>query len=203
MPFDGYADTVRRLKPISLIASILLSAVTLLSWTMTWYELQLDDVEASQIAISVTGDVAAPALAALGLAGLALVAALAIAGPAFRVVLGVLQAAIGACIGWSAWAAIIDPVQASAVLITETTGISGGHSVDALVASASATAWPALTVAVGVLMILTGIFIVATSRRWPGATTRYQATRFEDAEAPRSAVSDWDSLSDGSDPTSR
>ncbi|HEU4807089.1 MAG TPA: Trp biosynthesis-associated membrane protein [Homoserinimonas sp.] len=193
----------RAWKPVSLIASILLSALTLLSWTMTWFVVSLGGAESSRPAISVTGEVAAPALAALGLAGLALVAALAIAGPLFRIALGVLQAAIGACIGWSAWSAITDPVAASAPLVTETTGITGGQSVEALVDAAAATPWPGITLAISALIFLTGVFIVVTARRWPTAASRYQAVRFDDTDAPRSAVSDWDSLSDGSDPTSR
>jgi hypothetical protein len=193
----------RRLKIIGLIASILLSALTLLAWTMTWFDVVLGGTEPARLAISVTGEVAAPALAALGLAGLALVAALAIAGPVFRTVLGLLQAAIGACVAWSAWGAIANPVAASAPLVTETTGISGARSIEALVESVAATPWPWITMVVCALMVVTGIFIVATARRWPGATSRYQGVRFEDPDAPRSAVSDWDSLSDGSDPTSR
>lgn len=193
---------IRRLKPISLIVSILLSALTLLSWTMTWFVVELGGDGAGQ-SIPVTGEVAAPALAALGLAGLALVAALAIAGPVFRIVLGLLQVAIGASIGISAWGAIMDPVASSTPLVTQTTGISGGQSVETLVAAASATPWPAITMVISALMALTGVFIVVTARRWPTATNKYQAVRFDEADAPRSAVSDWDSLSDGSDPTSR
>jgi hypothetical protein len=193
----------RRLKVISLIVSMALSALTLLAWTMTWFDVVLGGSEPARLVISVTGEVAAPALAALGLAGLALVAALAIAGPVFRTVLGVLQAAIGVCVAWSAWGAIANPVAASAPLVTETTGISGARSIEALVESVAATPWPAVAMVVSALMIAIGIFIVATGRRWPGATTRYQGARFEDPDAPRSPVSDWDSLSDGSDPTSR
>ncbi|MHA6668086.1 Trp biosynthesis-associated membrane protein [Homoserinimonas sp. A447] len=193
---------IRRLKPISLLLSLLFSALTLLSWTMTWFVVNLGGEGAGQ-AIPVTGEVAAPALAALGLAGLALVAALAIAGPAFRIVLGLLQVAIGASIGISAWGAIVDPVAASTPLVTQTTGISGGESIEALVTAASTTPWPAITMVISVLMALTGVLIVVTARTWPTATSRYQSVRLEEADAPRSAVSDWDSLSDGSDPTSR
>ncbi|MEX1079181.1 MAG: Trp biosynthesis-associated membrane protein [Homoserinimonas sp.] len=194
---------MRRLKPLSLVVSILLSALTLLSWTMTWFIVELGTGNAPRQVVPVAGDVAAPALAALGLAGLALVAALAIAGPVFRIVLGLLQAAIGVCVGWSALSALAHPDAASAPLVTETTGISGGESVETLVHSAAATPWPAVTVVVSVLMILTGIAIVMTSRRWPSATSRFQGVRLDDADKPRSAISDWDSLSDGSDPTSR
>jgi uncharacterized membrane protein (TIGR02234 family) len=194
---------VRRIKPVSLLAALAVSAATLLCWTMTWFIITLDESDAVTDAINVTGETAAPALAALGLAGLALVAALAIAGHVFRIILGVLQAAIGGSVVWSALSAIIDPIGVSASLITETTGIAGTESVKALVGSVDATFWPVATLTLGVLTILCGIFIVSTSRRWPQAASRYQATRFEETDAPRSSISDWDSLSDGSDPTSR
>jgi len=194
---------MRRIKPISLVAVLALSAATLLCWTMGWFTITLVDSEAATDTIAVTGETAAPALAALGLAGLALVAALAIAGHAFRIILGVLQAAIGASVAWSALSAILDPVSVSAAVITETTGIAGSESVSALVGTVDATIWPALTCALGVLTVLCGVAIASTSHRWPQAVSRYQATRFDDADAPRSSISDWDSLSDGSDPTSR
>lgn len=202
-PCDGYGDLVRRIKAISLLAVLALSGATLLCWTMSWFTFTLDDQDAAAQAITVTGETAAPALAALGLAGLALVAALAIAGHAFRLILGVLHAAIGASIAWSALGAIVDPVSVSAAAITETTGIAGAESVRALVATAAATFWPTATLGVGLLTVVCGIFIASTSHRWPRAVSRFQSTRFGSTDAPRSAISDWDSLSDGSDPTSR
>jgi uncharacterized membrane protein (TIGR02234 family) len=194
---------MRRIKPLRLAAGLSLSGLTLLSWTMTWFNLTLDESTAATDMIEVTGETAAPALAALALAGLALVAALAIAGHVFRVILGLLQAVIGASVGWSAVSALTDPVGVSAAIVTETTGIAGGQSVAALVGTATATPWPGITVALGVLTLLCGLSVVVSSGRWPRATSRYQTTRFEGADAPRSSISDWDSLSDGSDPTSR
>jgi len=194
---------MRRIKPVSLLAAVAVSGSSLLCWTMNWFTVTLTDHEAAADAITVTGETAAPALAALGLAGLALVAALAIAGHAFRIILGILQTAIGASVALSAWGAIIDPVGVSAAVITETTGIAGEESVRALVDTVAPTFWPAATLALGLLTVLCGIFIASTSHRWPRAANRFQATRFEETDQPRSSISDWDSLSDGSDPTSR
>ena len=82
------------------VVTILGAALALLSWTQTWFELELTDASAQGAgeAIAVPGSVASPALAALGLAGLALVAALAIAGPGIRIVLGVLEVVLGGCV---------------------------------------------------------------------------------------------------------
>ncbi len=194
---------MRRPKPIALAAGVLLSALVLLSWTLTWFEVELVRTDAAEEVIQVPGETVAPALAALGLAGLALVAALAIAGPAFRLVLGILQAALGASVVLSTLGAIADPVAASAPLITETTGIAGGESIESLVQAVTTTASPMLALAAGALLVACGLFTTVTARKWPSTASRYQAVRLDEADAPRSTVSDWDSLSDGSDPTSR
>lgn len=191
-----------RLKPITIVTALVLGVTVLLVWTRQWFVLDLRGSGSSTVVISVGGEVAAPALAALGLAGLALVAALAIAGPVFRVILGFLQLSIGIAVCLSAWGAISDPVQASSSLISATTGIAGTNSVHALVTTSELTVWPWLGLAAGFLIFVLGVFMMITSRRWPVKASRYQTARFEDSDEPRSAISDWDSLSDGSDPTS-
>jgi uncharacterized membrane protein (TIGR02234 family) len=194
---------LRRAKVLTLIAGIAVGGLTLLAWTMPWFVVTLVNASTQGGQLEVTGEHAAPALAALGLAGLALVGALAIAGPVFRVVLGVLEAAIGISVCLSAWGAITDPIAAAAPLVSEHTGISGSQSVSGLIESATPTPWPVATVLIGALSIVLGALIVVTAGRWPSRPSRYQAVRLEDAQEPRSAVSDWDSLSDGDDPTSR
>ncbi|MHB1171506.1 MAG: Trp biosynthesis-associated membrane protein [Lacisediminihabitans sp.] len=193
----------RRLKSLSLLGAIALSALTLLAWTQPWFTVLLSGTDVSRQPIVVTGEVAAPGLAALSLAGFALVAALAIAGPFFRVVLGVLQAVIGGCVVLSGGLAVADPANASAAAVTKISGVSGADSVAALVASAGETAWPWIAILLGVVTVLLGAFVVLTGRRWPGSARRYQPVRFEEAETSANPVSDWDRLSGGSDPTSR
>lgn len=193
----------RRLKNVSLVAAIMLSGLTLLAWTGQWYTLRLAGSDAGPTSLVVTGGVAAPGLIALALAGLALVAALAIAGPFFRAVLGVLQLFIGFTVALSSVLAVLDPVAASASAVTAATGVSGRASVAALVESVSPSAWPWIGAAVGVLTIALGIFVLVTGRRWPGSSRKYQPVRFEPADPEANAVSDWDTLSGGSDPTSR
>ena len=193
----------RRLKSLSLLAGIAVSGLTLLAWTGQWFTLRLAASGAGHSTLTVTGDTAAPGLIALALAGLALVAALAIAGPVFRVVLGVLQAFIGFTVALSSILAIVDPVAASSTAVTAATGVSGKSSVAGLVTAVSQTAWPWVAAVVGVVTILLGIVVLASSRRWPGSSRRYQPVRLEPAEPGANSVSDWDTLSGGSDPTSR
>lgn len=193
----------RLLKNVSLLAGLLLSGLTLLAWTGEWYSVTLGGQDSATAPLDITGDVAAPALVALALAGLALVGALAIAGPFLRAVLGVLQALIGFTVGLSSFLAITNPISASSEQITKATGVSGIASIARLVSAVSATPWPWFALVVGGLTICLGGFVVISSRRWPSSSRRYQPVRLDPADPGASAVSDWDTLSGGSDPTSR
>lgn len=193
----------RRLKSVGLLGGLVVSGLTLLTWTGQWFSVKLGASGSGTTTLSVAGGVAAPGLIALALAGLALVAALAIAGPVFRIVLGVLQALLGFTVAFSSIVALANPVAASSAAVTAATGVSGTASVSALVLSVSQTAWPWIAVVVGVGTIGLGVFVLASARHWPGSSRRYQPVTFEPAEPGANAVSDWDTLSGGSDPTSR
>lgn len=206
--------TAARMKLPVLVATILGAGLALLSWSQAWYELELADAAAqgSGDAIAVPGSVASPALAALGLAGLALAAALAIAGPGIRVVLGVLEVLLGGCVLLAAGIALGDPVAAVAPAVTEATGVSGSGPTAELVAAATATGWPAAAIAGGVLLVVAGVAVLVTGTRWPASSRRYRGARLAEADEPRSAgdreraasdraIDDWDELSRGDDPT--
>lgn len=188
--------TPRRLKFSTLGAGLLFSALVFLAWTQDWVAVTL--TEGAQL--NVAGDVASPALSALALTSLVLIGALSIAGPVFRVILGVLQVLLGATMALASALAIADPVRAATPVVTDATGIAGAESVAAMVATAAVTAWPWLAVVASTLFGLAGIAVVATARRWPGQSGKYSAVRMEQAEG-RNAVDDWDALSDGTDPT--
>ena len=182
-----------RAKLYLILAAVVLGAFTLVAWTQPWFTLTLSEGRV----LSVTGQVAAPALSALGLASLALGAALSIAGKVFRAVLGVVQLLIGVLVAGSAIAALADPVAASLKAVTDAVGESGAGAVAALVTSIALSAWPVVTVVLGILAALVGIAILATMRRWPGPTRKYEAT----AEPGASTAGSWDALSAGKDPT--
>jgi hypothetical protein len=182
---------------VSILGGILLGAVLLLAWTQQWFAIALTD----ETVLDVRGDVAAPAQLTLALSGLVLFAALSIAGPFFRVVLGVLAAALGALTVTTAVAARLDPVEAARVAITEATGVDGAASVASLVAAVTETGWPLGSIITGALLALLGIFIVITGRLWPSSSRKYQAVRVTNEDG--SSVGDWDALSEGDDPTSR
>lgn len=209
----------RREKYAAMIAVLAGSGLALLASTQNWSTLHLTTTADHSALVTVQGSSAAPALTALALAGLALVAALAIAGRIARVVLGVLGLLIGAGLLLSSLGAIGDPVQAGSSAVTAATGVAGERSVAHLVEHTDASFWPWLAVAGGVLLIVAGLLVLATSSRWPGPSRRYRAARFEPAadggpspapsEAPESdaentrdaAIDSWDELSRGEDPT--
>lgn len=188
--------TPRRRKLTLLLAGLALSGVVFLGWTQQWFAVAIVDGPT----LSIAGDVAAPALATLALTCLVLIGALSIAGPFFRVVLGVLQVLLGATMVLSGVLALADPVGASAASISDATGISGATSVAEQVASITGTAWPWVSTIAAALIVATGIAVVVTGKNWPGSARKYSATKLEEAET-RTTVDDWDALSEGNDPT--
>lgn len=202
--------TGRRSKLLAILATALFALAILGAWTQTWFVVTLTTGQQ----LEVTGDIAAPALTALALCNLVLIGALAIAGPFFRVVLSLLQALIGGVVVFSASLALAAPVSASAAAITTASGVAGDKSTAELVESYSATGWPMVSLVAGVLLVVVALWMLVTSRSWPGSSRKYQAVRLdptgngpatEDAAAggpvARSSVDDWDSLSSGADPT--
>ncbi|MEO7122982.1 MAG: Trp biosynthesis-associated membrane protein [Lacisediminihabitans sp.] len=193
----------RRSKSLTLLAGILVSAFTLLAWTQDWVNLTVKGTGTAVSEMAVAGSTAAPDLSALSLAGFALVAALAISGPALRVSFGIVQAAIGIVVVASSIVALQNPIVSSAASVTKATGVSGATSIAALVVSVSVSAWPWIAVALGVLTTILGVFTAFTTRRWRGATRRYEPVGGTNSHDSANPVSDWDELSGGSDPTSR
>ncbi len=205
--------TPRGLRSISLFTGLGCAALALIGWSQTWFGVVLTGQFDAHPTLEVAGDVGAPAVAALALASAAGFAAMAISGPFFRVVLSLLEVALGASITLSAALAIASPVGAVSSAVTEATSLEGRVAVSGLIGSVTPTAWPYVSVVVGVLLAVIAIGILITGRLWPTSGRRYEPVRFEPAEQALSAelaetnpgdaaVSNWDELSGGSDPTS-
>ncbi|QJU53590.1 Trp biosynthesis-associated membrane protein [Herbiconiux sp. KACC 21604] len=177
----------RRLKVFSILGILLLSALTFLAWSQSWGTLVLVASPTTDTVLDVPGSVAAPALSALGLAGIALAGALAIAGPLVRIVLGALEVLLGVSVLWSAIGALSDPVGAGASVVTTSTGVAGTTSIRELATVGSETPWPAVSVVLGALMVVAGLLVIVTVRRWPAAGRKYQAVTFESADGRQSS----------------
>jgi hypothetical protein len=184
----------RRLRLGTIAGMLLLHTLALLDWAGTWITAS---VEGTPLAVG--GDVAAPAVPALALCGLALAAALSIAGPVFRVMLGLLQVLLGGSIALSGILVLANPVAAAAPAVTARTGVSGVEGVAGLLSDAAVTPLPALALVLGGASTALGVLLLATSRRWPDRTRRFSAVRAEAADG--GPIGEWDALSGGDDPT--
>lgn len=196
---------MRRARLVAVVATVACGALGVIASTQTWLTVLLDD--GAGHVLEVPGASAVPVLTPLGLAVMALGAALSIAGLVLRYVFGALSVLIACVLAWqTARVAFEHPVGAVASVVTEATGITGESSVAELVASISATPWPAVTLAGWVVLVVAGAFTLVTARTWAGSGRRY---RVDDparpAEAagspPHDAIDDWDELSRGEDPT--
>ncbi|WP_020077504.1 Trp biosynthesis-associated membrane protein [Cryocola sp. 340MFSha3.1] len=167
----------RRVKYSTMLLLLVGSGLALLAATQPWFTITLTDTAEHSTTISVAGSVAAPALTALSLAGLALTAALAIAGPVFRIVLALLGLLLGVSVLISAISAVSDAVGASTSAITTATGVAGDSSIRRLVHSSAIELWPWVALVAGILVILASAAVVVFSRLWPGPSRKYQ-TRF-------------------------
>lgn len=181
----------RRVKYSTMLLLLLGSGLALLSATQPWFVVGLTDTADHSTTISVAGSVAAPALTALALAGVALTAALAIAGPVFRIVLALLGVLLGVSVLISAISALSDAVRASSSAITTATGVAGDASIRRLVHAVGVQFWPWPAVVAGVLVILASAAVVVFSRVWPGPSRKYQ-TRFagEDSRSAEDVFAD-------------
>ncbi|WP_168203716.1 Trp biosynthesis-associated membrane protein [Humibacter ginsenosidimutans] len=216
------SETSRRLKYGAILLAVIASALVLTASTQTWYTLHLTATSGHAGTLTVAGSAAAPAVAALSLAGVAFGAALALAGRILRYVLAVLGLVLSASIIGSTASAIGDPIGSGITVVTNATGVAGDASVRAIIARADATAWPALALAGGIALLLATVLVVATGHLWPVSSRRYGAT--EDASSDKhaepsddddehlsaadqrarardAAIGDWDELSRGDDPT--
>ena len=190
----------RRLKASLLISGVVLAGLALLAWTQPWVAIDLSDGRT----LVVSGDRAAGAVSALALTCLVLNGALSIASHIFRLVLGALEALIGATLVLVSSLALGSPVTASAAALSEATGVSGNDSLGTLVASVSVTGWPWVSVAAGALLVALGVAVLASAARWPGSGRKYGAVRMQTLDgvtADASNIDAWDALSRGDDPT--
>ncbi|MGN6127936.1 MAG: Trp biosynthesis-associated membrane protein [Humibacter sp.] len=205
------ARSGRSSKYGAIIVALIGSGLALSASTQTWYTLHLTAAAGHAATLAVPGSTSAPAVAALSVAGIAFAGALALAGRVLRYVLAVLGLVLAASIIGSAVSAMADPAGSSIAVVTKATGIAGDASVRAVIASADATAWPALALTGGILLALAAVIVLVFGHTWPSASRRYGAMK--DAAEPvkgetdahlsarDAAIDDWDELSRGDDPT--
>ena len=157
--------TARRLRLVVIAVGLLGAALVLSAWTQPWAELELTDGRE----LSVRGQDAAPALSGIALAAVALVAALVIARPRLRIVLGVVQVALGtlAIVLVAPLTFSLDALERSTwSVVTDATGVAGGAA-HSLIQSFGQTPWGTVALVGSVLLAIGGLAVLVTSRRWP------------------------------------
>lgn len=197
----------RALKWTTVLVVIVGAGIALISTTQTWLVITLTGAAGHAAPLSIKGSDAAAAVIALGLAGLALALALAIAGRVTRIVVGILGLAVAVCLIWAAAPAATE-LRGGYDQITAATGIAGHESVIALIARVDGQWWRFVPFAGAVLVGLGSLAAVVLGGFWPQPSRRYESsTRLAPAKTPASAsdaaVSDWDDLTRGDDPSER
>ncbi|KHK98370.1 peptidase [Microbacterium mangrovi] len=192
---------IARARLLAVVLTLVCGGLGVIASTQPWFTVQLSGAAAHSLAVP--GSTAVPVLAPLSLAALALGAALSIAGTVLRIVFGALEVAIGALLLIATWPVAVDhPVSAVARVVTTSTGITGDASVAALIARIDASAWPYVALVLWVLLVLVGVFVLATARRWRAGGRRYRTDAApRPSSGPLDAVDSWDDLSRGDDPT--
>ncbi|WOF21506.1 Trp biosynthesis-associated membrane protein [Microbacterium betulae] len=176
------------------------ASVALIGSTQTWLTATVADA-----ALPVSGAEAVPVLQPLTLAALALSLVLTLVGRVLRYVLGAIAVAVGGTIAWISGRLAADPTPSAAVsVVTEHTGIAGADAVSDLVTGISLTPWPAVSVVAGAVVVLAGVWTLATAHAWRRSGRRYEndgGAAARAADEPLDAVDSWDGLSRGDDPT--
>ncbi|MEK6344506.1 MAG: Trp biosynthesis-associated membrane protein [Curtobacterium sp.] len=199
--------TLRRSRPLVVVAGLLVAGIVMLAWTQTWFTVHLRAGSAVVATVTADGSKTVPQYTALAIASLALFLALTIAGRVLRVVLAVVEVLLGVAVVVTGVSALRDPVASARAAIGEVAGVSDLGGVRRVVSSVDVTAWPAVGIAGGVLAVVLGVVVLFVQRAWPGPSRKYGAATAgaaADARAAvtqRDAVTDWDDLSAGTDPT--
>lgn len=199
---------MKRSRPIVVVAGLLVAGVIMLSWTQTWFTVDLHAGAAVTSTVDADGAAVVPQYTALAIASLALFLAMTIAGRVLRVVLACVEILLGVGVVVSGVTALGDPIAAAKGAVGEVAGVSDLAAVRRVVSGVDVSLWPAVGIAGGVLAVLLGIVVIVVQRAWPGPSRKYGAATAgaaadARAKAPveRDAVVDWDDLSAGVDPT--
>lgn len=190
-----------------LIAVLVLAvAGTLAAATQVWVALELREDAAAFAHFAVTGQQLNSSLSPVALAGLAAGLALTIAGRVFRFVLGAVVVLLGVAISAMSVGVLGNPVAVTSARLAEVTGLTG-HAQDALVLHASVSAWPTVSLILGVLTALSGAAVLLLAGRWREGGRKYRSASDGGAQGRTAGIegvdriSEWDTQTSGEDPS--
>lgn len=173
----------------------------------TWVVFRFSEVSLNgegNAGFSVTGAELSQLTVALLLAVLALTAVVGITGKRLRAILLALVVIVGSLTLATVTLALSSPIAASQTRLTEQTGLSGMDTLSQQLTSVVITPLPYFTLGASVVVTLVAIVGLAVHSRWTSSGRRYEVQRQEKigSEKP-DRIDDWDSLSQGDDPSDR
>lgn len=173
----------------------------------TWVVFRFSEVSLNgegNAGFSVTGAELSQLTVALLLAVLALTAVVGITGKRLRAILLALVVIVGSLTLATITLALSSPIAASQTRLTEQTGLAGVETLSQQLTSVVITPLPYFTLGASVVVTLVAIVGLAVHSRWTSSGRRYEVQRQEKigSEKP-DRIDDWDSLSQGDDPSDR
>ena len=174
---------------------LLLAGLTALVAVPTWFTTTGTTALQGTVTVQAAGSQVAPAILAAAVAILAAVAAVGLVGRAGRWVVAAVVVACGVLVVGTTLGVLGDPEAAVIPVVAAETGVGK------LAGPVTTSVWPWLAVAVGVLDVLAGEWLVVASRAWSGPSRRHE--NVADAATPTTPDerSDWDALTRGDDPS--
>jgi uncharacterized membrane protein (TIGR02234 family) len=186
--------TGRRGYLVALAACAVSGALVLVAAGRVWGRATLTTVTGSVDRVSATGHAAEPALPALGIALLVLTAGVIAARGWLRRIVGLIVVSVGASV--------------VALSVAARADVAGelAHRAFAVAHTSvppHTSAWAVVTALAGVIAVGAGALTVVVGARWPALGARYDAAgaRGGRGDADVRAMSEWDALDRGEDPT--
>lgn len=187
-------------RSMTVLVLLLGGVVALIGSTQTW--VTATGFEAAHITnVQLSGQEASPVITAMSLVVVAAGAALSITRSIGRWLIGIVAILSSLAIGWTTINVLINPLDAAAQEIAETTGTTG---MEDIAANIDVSLLPWLTVLGSLITLLGGIAALVVGSRWPvGKSKKYEINDHKqpDQHGQLDEIDTWDELSRGEDPT--
>lgn len=173
--------------------------IGLWSATRTWITVDVASSSVQIPQIVVDGATAAASVTAVCVVVLAGSLALLIAGKIARYIIAAICLLAGATVITAGIGALRDPHAVASTAVAEATGLAQNAGEYAL------TAWPAVAVIAGVLIVLQAVLVLVFAGRWPAKASKYDRQAAKASVEPKDQssrnIASWEQLSQGEDPT--
>jgi uncharacterized membrane protein (TIGR02234 family) len=193
---------VKHLHPTSKLVVVLLAllgaGILLSSGGRTWVTGTVDDAVLGASRITGTGSQVASGVIALALVAAAAALASTTSGAVVRRITLVILALAGLGEILLAGRIALDPGQPLGAVAARAAGRTG-----TIETHASATAWPWICVAAGVLLLAAAVGGWLGAGSWRGLGARYEAPATSEGSRGQRVATDWDRIDAGEDPTLR